>query len=64
MKDLNDSLAKLSVKNPKSPVHLTSEDARAIQDLAGGGQSSAMNRYMEMKNKQELEGMENSSSAH
>ena len=59
MKDLNDSLAKLSVKNPRSPVHLTSEDARAIQE-----QSSAMKRFMEMKNKQELDGMENSCSAH
>lgn len=64
MKDLNDSLAKLSVKNPRSPVHLTSEDARAIQDLAGCEQSSAMKRFMEMKNKQELDGMENSCSAH
>ena len=47
-------------------VHLTSQEARDLHNLAGDGnnQTSAMDRYMEMKNKQELLSMENNSSAH
>ena len=54
------------MKSSNSPgsMHLTTDDARALHDLAGNSQTSAMNRYMEMKNKQELDGIENSSSAH
>lgn len=66
LKDLNDSLAKLSMKASNTPgsMHLTTEDARALHDLAGNNQTSAMNRYMEMKNKQDMDGMDKSSSAH
>ena len=69
MKSLNESLEKLSMKEngqKDASVHLTSQEARDLHNLAGDGnnQTSAMDRYMEMKNKQDLLSMENSSSAH
>ena len=53
----------MKAQNPPRSMHLTTDDARNLHDLANGNnETSAMDRYMEMKNKQDMEAMDNSAS--
>ena len=54
-KSLESSLSRLSVKEGGRPLHLSEEQVNTLKDAAGPDEPSAMDKYLAMKTKQELE---------
>ena len=54
-KSLESSLSRLSVKDGGRPLHLSEEQVNTLKDVAGAEEPSAMDKYLAMKTKQDLE---------
>ena len=55
-KSLESSLSRLSVKDGGRPLHLSEEQVNTLKDVAGAEpEPSAMDKYLSMKTKQDLE---------
>ena len=54
-KSLESSLSRLSVKEGGRPLHLSEEQVNTLKDVAGAEEPSAMDKYLAMKTKQDLD---------